>query len=128
MAAAKLGAASCIGFDSHPSAGSVFERLVRDNAVGSTCEFREGGFEVVRDSGRFDVVLANIFSDVLQAHAEDLSRHLAPHGWLAASGCPVAHREPTRGALEKAGLHIEKTEVRGRWCTFLARARNRTER
>ena len=67
----------------------------------------------------FDVVLANIYSDVIQAHATDLRARLRPGGWYAFSGCPVHHREATRAAIEAAGLELEEERIRGRWSTFV---------
>jgi len=67
----------------------------------------------------FDAVLANIYSDVIQAHARELHERLEPGGWFAFSGCPAHHVEETRRAIEDAGFTIEGTRARGRWHTFV---------
>ena len=124
VAATLLGARSALGFDIDPHSAASSTALATDNGVQDRCEFREGGFEVLDDSERnFDVVLANIYSDVIQAHAQDLAARLAPNGWFAFSGCPDQHATETMAAIEAAGLMIEEPYQRGRWHTFLGRHR-----
>ncbi len=119
VAAAKLGAGSCLGFDHSPHAASVFQTLVDRNGVGDTCEYREGSFDILDAGERYDIVLGNLFSDVLQKYATDLVARVREGGLLVASGCPVAHRVETLDALENAGFVLETATVRGRWCTFV---------
>jgi len=129
VAATLLGADSALGFDLDPHSAAAATALAEDNGVAGRCRFRTGGFECLEatdgafdESGRdFDVVLANIYSDVVQAHARDLAARLAPDGWFAFSGCPTQHLEPTVAAIEAAGLVIEEPLRRGRWHTFVGR-------
>lgn len=120
IAAALLGAERVLGFDVDANSPICARALAADNAVTHACEFRHGGFEVLRaeDTG-FDAVLANIYSDVIQAHARELAARLRPGGWFAFSGCPAHHVEETRRAIEDAGLTLEATRARGRWHTFV---------
>lgn len=127
VAAAKLGASSCFGFDIEPHAITVAEPLARANGVIDRCRFATGGFdrlatiaaEELNVSEVFDVVLANIFWDVLETHAGDIARRVADDGWYAVSGCPTTHVDRVERALLKAGLAIERIDVRGNWATFL---------
>ena len=121
VAAARFGASVVDAFDVHPHAGSVFDRLTRDNGVAKPCRFRHGGFEVVDPTERYHAVLANISPEVIEAHAGDLAQALTDDGWLAASGCPVKDQDAVRSYLLAAGLVIDEEIVRGRWCTFLCR-------
>lgn len=124
VAAVMLGAESATGFDIDPNSKLAGEQLAGDNGVAAACSFRIGGFECLKDSEtEFDVVLANIYSDVIQAHALGLAGRLAEDGWFAFSGCPDHHREPTVAAIEAAGLVIEEPLQRGRWHTFVGRRR-----
>jgi len=117
-----FGAHSALGFDLDPNARPYAQALARDNGLADRCEFLEGGFELLEPRpAAFDVVVANIYSDVLQAHAVDIARCLRPHGWFALSGCPLQHAPPTIAAVLSAGLAIEETLVRGRWHTFIGR-------
>jgi ribosomal protein L11 methyltransferase len=78
-----------------------------------------GWHELVAEDTNYDVMLANIYSDVIQAHALELARRLAPGGWFVFSGCPTHHREATLAAIEGAGLRVREHHQRGRWCTFI---------
>ncbi len=120
VSAALLGAREVIGFDIDDSSHDYGSRLAFDNEVEARCSFRHGGFEVLAPSeGGFDVVLANIYSDVIAEHAHSLALRLAPSGWFAFSGCPSHHIEFTRSAIQSAGLLIEEERQRGRWMTFV---------
>ena len=120
VAALVLGAERALGFDVDAHAQAYAESLAEDNDVLERAEFRTGGFECLRDDELgFDVVLANIYSDVVQQHARALERRLRPGGWFAFSGCPRAHEAPTRDAILAAGLALEETRARGRWLTFV---------
>jgi ribosomal protein L11 methyltransferase len=124
VAAALLGAEHALGFDIDPSALPYAQELAERNGVSARCEFRVGGFECLSAGERnFDGVLANIFADLIAAHARDMATRLAPRGWFAFSGCVDAKREATLAAIDAAGLELEKLVTRGRWDTYVGRAR-----
>ena len=54
--------------------------------------------------GRFDVVIANIVSPVLQLIARDLVARLAPKGMLIVTGISAPSEPQTRAAFVDAGL------------------------
>ena len=81
-------------------------------------DFLTAGFECLPELGRFDALVANIYSDVVIEHAAALREALLPGGWFAFSGCPLQHAAATRAAIERSGLRLEETRVRGRWHTF----------
>jgi ribosomal protein L11 methylase PrmA len=109
-----------LGFDIDDTGPTYGYQLARDNEVEEHCAFRQGGFEVLtRYDGPFGVVLANIYSDVIQAEAKNLRMRLAPDGWFAFSGCPLHNVDATRKAIVDAGLHIEEERRLGRWMTFV---------
>jgi ribosomal protein L11 methyltransferase len=119
VTAVLLGARSAVGFDIDPTAKAYADALAADNGVADRCAFLTGGFELAR--GTFDLVLANIYADVVQLHARTLGDALAPRGWFAFSGCAAQHADATRAALRSAGLALEEERVRGRWHTFVGR-------
>ncbi len=114
-----FGSEHALGFDIDPSASSHFAELMADNELTASASFRTGGFEVLNPDESFDVVLANIYSDVIATHAKDLAARLRPGGWFAFSGCPVQHSRETRAAIQVAGLVIEEERIRGLWHTFV---------
>lgn len=120
VAAALLGAGSVVGFDIDRVAARASLELAERNGVAAKCDFRTGGFEVLRpEDGPFDALTANLYSDLLQAHAGDLAANLRPGGWFAFSGCPRHHAAETRAAIEAAGLTVEREERRGRWVSYI---------
>jgi ribosomal protein L11 methyltransferase len=120
VAAACLGAAQVHGFDVDERAAPNGRELAEWNGVLDRCRFEQAGFEALDGvSERYGIVLANIYSDVIQRHAEDLLRVLVPGGRFAFSGCPSQHRLPTEQAIASAGLRLDEIRVRGRWHTFL---------
>lgn len=122
VAAALCGAQYALGFDIDPAALPYSRELAERNGVAARCEFRVGGFECLRpDERNFDGVLANIFADLIAAHASDLAQRLAPGGWFAFSGCASHKREPTLAAIQAAGLELDELATRGRWDTFRGR-------
>lgn len=117
------GASECLGFDTDPVSQSAANELAQRNDADRT-EFRTGTLDCIQvQEGPFDVLLANIYSDVIQSEAGRLARYLAPDGWFAFSGCPLHHLEATREAIQAADLHIDEERLRGRWMTFVGRHR-----
>lgn len=123
VAAALCGAREAYGFDVDPVAEPYASALAADNGVADRARFATGGFELLEGAGAFDAVLANIYADVVQAHAARLARALRPGGWFAFSGCAADHARATAAAIAAAGLELEEERVRGRWHTFVGRRR-----
>ncbi|QDU65754.1 50S ribosomal protein L11 methyltransferase [Engelhardtia mirabilis] len=120
VAAAMCGAKLAIGFDIDPRSSREAGDLANDNGVADRTEFRTGDFSVLTDDDRdFDLVLANIYSDVLQATSAELAERMAPGGRFLFSGCPDRHGAATTAAIRAAGLEIDELRQRGRWLTFL---------
>lgn len=121
VAATLLGAQGAVGFDIDPISEVAASRLALDNGVADRCRFLTAGFECLESvaAGPFDVVLANIYADVIAEHARTLRSVLAEGGWFAFSGCPDHHAAATEAAIRASGLHLSETRVRGRWHTFV---------
>jgi ribosomal protein L11 methyltransferase len=120
VAATMLGAKSAVGFDIDPASKTSAEELADTNGVAARCDFREGDFSVLgADETGFDVVLANIYADVLQAHAAELKERLAPSGWFGFSGCRIDHRDATVAKMKEVGLEVHEERRRGRWVTLV---------
>ncbi|MFN9786049.1 MAG: 50S ribosomal protein L11 methyltransferase [Planctomycetia bacterium] len=122
VAAALLGAGECTGFDIDPHSQPSAEDLARSAGVEGRCRFLTGGFERI-PAGAFDLVVANIYSDILQAQAGRVRSMLAPGGRWIASGVPTPHDRATRAAFERAGLVLERHVARGRWQAYCGVAR-----
>lgn len=119
IAAAKLGAARCVGVDIDPIAVKVAGENALENGVQEAVEFSQGSIDSV--SGCFDVICANIVADVIIMLSEDIMDHLK-------SGCPVicsgiieGRQQDVIDALIKAGLKIEKHIISENWHAIAAR-------
>ncbi len=121
-AAALLGAGRVLAFDIDANSVRYAQALLDENDIRTGVELRTGGFEVLTAAdGSFDLVLANIYSDIIRQHAGDLRDRIAPGGSFAFSGCPAHHAAPTEAAVRATGLTIEEVRQRGRWVTFIGR-------
>ena len=119
VTSALFGASRTLGFDIDPASRPAARDLARENGVATRCEFRLGGFEVLgHGDSNFDVLVANLYSDLIQRHATELEERLKPGGWFAVSGCPTHHLEATRKSLHQAGLPVAQVHTRGRWNTL----------
>jgi len=122
VAACLLGAREAFGFDIDPMALPEGNELAGWNGVADRCRFVVGDFTCLGpEHTGYDLAFANIYADVLQAHAADLRARLRPGGRYVFSGCRFDHVEATRPALREVGLSIDAEHPRGRWWTFVGR-------
>ncbi len=120
VAAKALGASRVEAIDYDP----VAVRIAKENA--ST-----NGFPTIKVScsdalkltlrRSFDVVLANLFSDVLLAAAPRIARTVKPGGWLIFSGVLRKQAQEVAGAFEALGFSSPRIIARGKWCAGTCR-------
>lgn len=124
VAACLLGARHAFGFDVDPMAVPEGNDLATWNGVADRCRFVLGDFGCLGPDERgYDLVFANIYADVLQAHAGDLAARMAPGARFVFSGVRYDHVDDTRPALRAAGLALDAERPRGRWWTFVGHKR-----
>jgi ribosomal protein L11 methyltransferase len=97
----------------------VAVRIAKQNA--STNGFRTIKFsrdDVLKLAIRqpFDVVLANLFSDVLIGAAPRIARATKPSGWLIFSGVLREQAQEVASAFVAAGFSNPRIIGRGKWC------------
>lgn len=119
LAGLRLGASSAISFDFDPVAVEVAARNIERNGGADNLElFQADVFEWEPKPGQqADVVLANLFSTVLQKAFPRLIAAMKPEGILIISGILNTQAEETLNAATSAGLRVEKTITRGKWTT-----------
>ncbi|HVS19783.1 MAG TPA: 50S ribosomal protein L11 methyltransferase [Planctomycetota bacterium] len=119
VAAVLWGAREAFGFDVDPHAVPYAEALADGNGVAERCRFVAadvGCLEAERES--FDALFANLYADLILAHAGALARALRRGGRFAVSGCVRERRAEVEAALAAAGLEVRARSTRGRWDAF----------
>ncbi len=119
LAGLRLGAASAISFDFDPVAVEVAARNIERNGGADNLKlFQADVFEWSPEPGQqADVVLANLFSTVLQKAFPRLLAAMKPNAILIISGILNTQAAETLAAGEAAGLRVMKTITRGKWTT-----------
>ena len=84
IAAAKLGVEKIVGIDIDPIALRYAKQNIEKNHVADKIEVQE--VLLNRLDGKFDLVVANILSDVILKLHKDLYNHLEENGTLILSG------------------------------------------
>jgi ribosomal protein L11 methyltransferase len=119
LAAEKLGAGRVQGFDNHPD--SI--RVATENAKINKCtlpRFEEGDV-LARLPGDdpWDVITANIYSDILIQALPNLTGKLAAPGHLILSGILTKDAGGVKSAAEAQGVHLLKERAIGKWTSLL---------
>lgn len=121
IAAEKLGAAAVEAFDFDP----VCIRVSKENAKANRCRkiaFSIGDSRRVGAFQKADVILANLYSELLIASAPGLVKKLKPGGHFIFSGVLVRQAEEVSAALIKCGLSKPRLIKRGKWCAGICSA------
>lgn len=115
IAAEKLGASSVDALDFDPAC----VRIARENARNNGCR----RVKVVRGDARelapflrADVILANLFSELLLASAPGFAKNLSRGGRLVFSGVLRKQADEVCAGLEAAGFEPPRIIARGKWC------------
>ena len=120
IAAEKLGASAVEAFDFDPAC----VRIARENARNNGCrrvKVTKADARKVASFPTADVILANLFSELLLTSAPGFARKLSPGGWLIFSGVLCKQVEEVRAALVRAGFEPPRLVARGKWCAGVTR-------
>ena len=115
IAAKALGAGRVAAVDFDRVAVRIAKQNASTNGF-STIEISQG--DVLRLAVRkpFDVVLANLFSDVLVQAAPRIARATRPGGWLVFSGVLRDQVRQVANAFVAAGFTNPRIVLHGKWC------------
>ena len=121
-----LGAKSCLGCDIDPKAPDVVMSNAALNGIGPERLTACAG-DVIADASLrrgfgtgYDLVLANIVSDVIIPLARHVPGFLAEDGVFITSGIIEGRQDEVRAAIEKAGLRITEHRCEEEWHQFTA--------
>ena len=120
IAACKLGASKVLAFDVDATA----VRIARGNAsINRIRGLRVMRADVLkhRTEESFDIVAANLYSDLFCSAAPNLWSAMKPTGRIIISGIMRDQTEPVVKVIGQMNGQIESTRVRGKWVTLLVR-------
>jgi len=117
IAALKLGADKAVGFDIDEKAVEECVENGKLNNVKNLECFCADSMEKVE--GSFDVILANIFADIIVFMKNDINKHIKNKGYLLLSGVVWEENYTVRAAFEKLGFKTLKNEFLKDYSTIL---------
>lgn len=117
IAAAKLGYAPVQAMDFDPEAVRVAKENARQNGVAKCVNIRRADIIrlPLRSREKFDVVCANLISNLLVAEKAKLISRLKPGGALVVAGILVKEFAQVRREFERAGLELVRSRAEGEW-------------
>lgn len=119
IVAAKLGAARVVGVDLDPEALQIAAANAAANRVADIMSVSDTPVGEVEE--RFQVVVANLTSEVLTSMAAHLSACVGPEGWLLISGILEDQVEQVTERYLCRGFREVETRSQGEWCAVLLR-------
>lgn len=119
LAGLRLGAVSAVAFDFDPVAVDIARRNIERNGGAQNLElFQADVFQwVPSEEQKADIVLANLFSTVLQKAFPQLIATMRQGALLIISGILNTQAEETLAAAARAGLKLRRKVARGKWVT-----------
>jgi ribosomal protein L11 methyltransferase len=118
IAALRLGAASAMCVDIDPKAAAICRANCRTNGVeGGACTV-VGAMDCIGET-EFDLVLANLYCDVLSAAVDALRSRVAPNARLILSGIPWQDLFDLERLYRRAGFAVLQTRMLDEYCTVL---------
>lgn len=121
VAAAKLGASKVWGIDIDEVAVEVAEKNLLQNRIeGSKFKVMTGNLVDLVDQ-RFDLVAANILSDVIITLLDSIKRVLAAGGTMICSGIIEAHKDDVLQKMKAVGLQPVDVRLKETWVAIAAK-------
>ena len=121
-----LGAKSCLGCDIDPKAPDVVRSNAALNGIGADRLTACSG-DIIADrrlrqrfGGGYDLVLANIVSDVIIPLSNYVNQFMSTNAVFITSGIIEGRQDEVRAALEAAGLRVTEHRCEEEWHQFTA--------
>ncbi len=126
VAGAKLGAGSVTAIENDLLAYDVARTNAERHGVADRIEFIEGDAiawtgEAGKRGRQFEVIAANLFSDLLVALFPHIPGALAPDGKVIVSGFLTTQAKAVHQAARDAGIDLHNFIRRGKWVTAVGR-------
>ena len=120
IAALKLGATHAVCVDIEAKAVETAQLNFRLNELDDQVTHMTGTLDAVLDKN-FDLILANIYGDILLGLADQLTARLKPGGTLLLSGILWEYNFDVRQAYERRGCEVVRNRMLDEFSTILLR-------
>jgi ribosomal protein L11 methyltransferase len=124
LAGSCFGAGEVFAIDNDPLASKTAKRNARANHL-RNIEFACGDILKQKLTGQFEIITANLFSEIVIEALPVWSRHLAADGHLILSGILRSQESDVARALRRHGLALAEIRRRGKWIGLLAHSSER---
>jgi ribosomal protein L11 methyltransferase len=124
ISAAKLGYRPVEAFDFDPVAVRIARKNCRTNSVDNKVAVTHKDLTMIplRSRRKFDVICANLVSDLLNSERTRLVNRLAPGGLLVLAGILETEFSKVRACYENAGFSLLRSKVEREWQSGAFRA------
>jgi ribosomal protein L11 methyltransferase len=116
IGAGRLGYAQVVAVDTDPLAVDAATRNAAANGL-ENIEIRQG--DICAASGTFNVIVANLLSEILIAIAPELALRLNPGGTAILSGLLVGQEDEVSRVMSAAGLTLREKINDGKWVSLI---------
>jgi ribosomal protein L11 methyltransferase len=120
IAAARMGAQYVTAVDPDPRAIKTTVKNIQLNHVEKKIIPLEGELAIVEDHD-FDIIVSNLYGDILLNLARDLSKRLKPGGYLLLSGILYEYTYDLKRVLIQSGYDLLKARYLDEYTTLLSR-------
>lgn len=121
IGASRLGFEQVMAVDIDPLAVDAAARNIAANGL-TNIDVRQGSITSV--SGTFDIIAANLLSEILIAIAPELSQRLNPDGTAILSGLLVGQENGVIRAMSSADLTCSERVIDGKWISLICTKRS----
>lgn len=118
-----LGAARALAFDIDPEAAMACRSNAKLNGVHDQVDVFCGDLEALATGSSFDLILANIYGDIILEAADTLISRLAPGSTIILSGISFEHLSDIKRVFKRAGLELVKNRVMEEYITIVFKRR-----
>jgi ribosomal protein L11 methyltransferase len=118
IAAARLGARDITAVDTEEDAVEACRRNIALNGVEGMVAVKQGDIGSVRGE-RYDIILANLYGDLLVEIADDAALLLKPQARLIISGISYEYAYEVKKAFTGLGLAVTRSRALENYCTFV---------
>ncbi len=119
IAASRFGAKCVLAIENDPLAIATAKRNAKVNHT-SNIKFQIGDALKQKRGAKFDIIAANLYSEILIKGIRAWQRHLAPDGRLVLSGILRSQENAVVAALRQNGFPKREVRRRGKWIAVLA--------